>query len=647
MLITLKIKCDGTKPYCIHCQESNLDCVYTESKKRGPRKGYVQVLEVRLAQLENMMTTSDRKAVPFTPYEDFPEPEIVMHLVDLFFQYINSVFPFIHRTRLKQSITDKTVSKPLLWSVMAIAARFSDHPSIKTNPPYLAGDRFAMKATSLIDATLLEPTLPNIQFWGIMSCLEYGNASGSKAWNYGGIAVRMCQELGLDKEDTLKTQLKASDGSIDYEGTALQRRIFWSCFCIDKYSSTSTDRPQGFQTGDYDAEKPTIAESKILLDPLQACTIDKVMVNDDPLMGVIQNYLSVIEIFGDILKYINRAKSDNTDVIWPPIKEHKSLNMRMRQWIENLPESYQFTPKNVEFYRKEASENYLNFWLCAHAIYCAGMLILHRGSLAYSDLTPSELTLETYEKMQESIASCKEHVEMAMEVFRKLHEFCGHNILPYMGHAAYIFSTVLMTSTFSSDPESYSRSNEGLVILYKTIKLLCPYWKMGDRLAIATQDMLKTHSRLYDVHAQEKVQKTYPNNSFTPLNSSPEVTTSSASTPDQIIFPQTTQKLNSQSATPEMPYPASFTSNTTQPYTYGQPSAQELDISSNGIDFDSSDFLYDSALFGQMILDTSRPPQMTSNFLGYYPQTTNTTSSTFGASYPIYQQPTFPFSYQQ
>lgn len=58
--------------------------------------------------------------------------------------------------------------------------RFSDHPSIKTNPPYLAGDRFAMKATSLIDATLLEPTLPNIQFWGIMSCLEYGNASGSK-----------------------------------------------------------------------------------------------------------------------------------------------------------------------------------------------------------------------------------------------------------------------------------------------------------------------------------------------------------------------------------------------------------------------------------------------------------------------------------
>jgi len=58
--------------------------------------------------------------------------------------------------------------------------RFSDHPSIKTDPPYWAGEKFAMKATSLINASLLEPTIPNLQFWGIMSCLEYGRASGSK-----------------------------------------------------------------------------------------------------------------------------------------------------------------------------------------------------------------------------------------------------------------------------------------------------------------------------------------------------------------------------------------------------------------------------------------------------------------------------------
>jgi hypothetical protein len=56
--------------------------------------------------------------------DDFPPIEIVTHLIDLFFQYINSVFPFVHRARLKQSIQEGNVSRPLIWGVMAIAARY-------------------------------------------------------------------------------------------------------------------------------------------------------------------------------------------------------------------------------------------------------------------------------------------------------------------------------------------------------------------------------------------------------------------------------------------------------------------------------------------------------------------------------------------
>lgn len=56
----------------------------------------------------------------------------------------------------------------------------------------------------------------------------------ARAWIYGGIAVRICQELGLNKEETLKTPIVADDGTIDYVAMALRRRIFWSCLCIDK-----------------------------------------------------------------------------------------------------------------------------------------------------------------------------------------------------------------------------------------------------------------------------------------------------------------------------------------------------------------------------------------------------------------------------
>lgn len=46
---------------------------------------------------------------------------------------------------------------------------------------------------------------------------------------------RFCQELGLNKEETLSTPILAKDGTIDTTAMALKRRIFWSCFCIDKY----------------------------------------------------------------------------------------------------------------------------------------------------------------------------------------------------------------------------------------------------------------------------------------------------------------------------------------------------------------------------------------------------------------------------
>lgn len=145
-----KIKCDGAKPECVHCQDANLQCQYTEYKKRGPHKGYVKLLEERLVQLERRLTNAGGEVPPpisitsptqhhysnstvkseSSPLmgkqdddDDFPPHEIVTHLIDLFFQYLNSVFPFVHRARLKQSINEGTVSKPLLWGVMAIAAR--------------------------------------------------------------------------------------------------------------------------------------------------------------------------------------------------------------------------------------------------------------------------------------------------------------------------------------------------------------------------------------------------------------------------------------------------------------------------------------------------------------------------------------------
>ncbi|KAF9126018.1 hypothetical protein BGW39_006981 [Mortierella sp. 14UC] len=51
-----KIKCDGIKPSCANCLKLNGNCTYLPSmKKRGPRQGYIELLEKRLDKMEQLL----------------------------------------------------------------------------------------------------------------------------------------------------------------------------------------------------------------------------------------------------------------------------------------------------------------------------------------------------------------------------------------------------------------------------------------------------------------------------------------------------------------------------------------------------------------------------------------------------------------
>ncbi|KAF9193822.1 hypothetical protein BGZ51_002145 [Haplosporangium sp. Z 767] len=51
-----KIKCDGIKPSCANCAKSSINCTYLPSmKKRGPRQGYIELLEKRLDKMEQLL----------------------------------------------------------------------------------------------------------------------------------------------------------------------------------------------------------------------------------------------------------------------------------------------------------------------------------------------------------------------------------------------------------------------------------------------------------------------------------------------------------------------------------------------------------------------------------------------------------------
>lgn len=57
-----KVKCDGIQPTCSRCRSIGICCQYSDPpKKRGPPKGYVEVIENRAHRIESILGTTNQQ----------------------------------------------------------------------------------------------------------------------------------------------------------------------------------------------------------------------------------------------------------------------------------------------------------------------------------------------------------------------------------------------------------------------------------------------------------------------------------------------------------------------------------------------------------------------------------------------------------
>ncbi|KAH8556746.1 fungal-specific transcription factor domain-containing protein [Umbelopsis sp. PMI_123] len=595
----------------------------------------------------NLLEIRD-SSIPKTPrpfndsVNDFPARDLTLDLVDLFFTNPNATFPLIHKGMFKDSLNRGEVFNGLLWAVMAVAARFSKDSRIKTSPPHLASDRFASRAISCIDANTFEPTLYNLQFWGIMSSYEYGRASGARAWMYGGMAIRICLELGMNKEETLSEPMYGPDGKVDELAMALRRRIFWSTYSIDKFASAGTNRPQTLEEGDSDCKYPTVAESLILL---EIPTSLSEAASKDTLVDVPVVHLSAVRLFGEVNRYMNRAKPVSGKAIsWPPIPQFQELDRQVRSWRADLPERFHFTPSNLARHRTTSSKHYMYLWLSAHILWATSALVLHRASLAFSGKDLIKLVGDPYtiaRDLERSISLCKEAVDMVMDIFSVIIDECGSNIQPFICYTAYTVATVLMTNR-ANELAASQRSNKRLSILYKVMEHMEPYWPMCARVAATTKQLHNAHSRMYTISPETEL---YDNRKYdqatvhqfsppTPRGSSKDKASSTSpvineSPKPPVSPPKKKRKVRNHlidAATSTYPValqPAlvpgldSHPENASVQTGYPTPEQHALPVEAtlphvpwmnDNTDFNSVDFLFDGTLFGQTIFDGQRMP---------------------------------------
>jgi hypothetical protein len=238
-----------------------------------------------------------------------PSP-LIVHLCETFFIRFGCSFPFLQQKRFMRDLEAKQVDAILVDSVCALAARFStDIQLIRGNskmengkhsepvaeiPPPERGQAFAQRAKVAIIDSFPCPSVAVVQAALLLAYDEFGANRDSGLWMYLGIAIRMAQDLGMQKVEGLKyigrsgptpqnlkserekkghdtldqsTNLHALNDTAQSTEIAEQKAnekervdTFWTVFCLDRYVSSGTGRPVALRDEEIEVAFPPLSD---------------------------------------------------------------------------------------------------------------------------------------------------------------------------------------------------------------------------------------------------------------------------------------------------------------------------------------------------------------------------------------------------
>lgn len=387
-------------------------------------------------------------------------------------------------------LKEKKIDSILVDAVCALAARFSPHPLL--SPPQARpidgeelqpdlkrsdhGQPFAHRAMTAVVNALSCPTLSVVQACLLLAYEEFGSNHDSGLWMYLGIAIRMAQDLGMQKLQGLrhrygrtglrpKAIITGQAGKLSVEqsegpqiptkrrdggegaGEDSQRAMereqvdtFWSVFFLDRVISSGTGRPVTLRDEDIELYFPLQSES--------------ILSNGWP--APFPPLIRIIHLYGRVTDLINAIQEDN-HIDAETLKRLGGMENDLTSIYQRLSPKLHFNTMNFQTYVKaQEGTNFilLHFWF--HTL----IVLLHQPTLLNSfggriqQLYPNsrELSMSSAKTIAD-ILSFSELIDAK--------SFIGN---PFTSQPMYIAACAfLMESAYYSSPSSRSGSPPVLV----------------------------------------------------------------------------------------------------------------------------------------------------------------------------------------
>ncbi|KAF8557065.1 hypothetical protein OG21DRAFT_1435731 [Imleria badia] len=348
------------------------------------------------------------------PEHTFPDEDLGMALVDLYFVHLNPLAPLLHRPTFEQQIMQGVqLRNPCFGSVYllvcAVASRYSDDPRVFLDTvegrasEHSLGWKFFQQVQMVRRTLLGPPCLEDLQTYCLSVLFLHGTSAPQACWTIVGIGIRLAQDVGAHRR-------KSYNEAPSVEGE-LWKRAFWVLVLYDRQMSSSLGRPCAIQDEDFDLDFPIDCDDEYWEhpDPQQAFKQPP----DKP--STIAFFISFLKL-NNILSFAHRTiYSINKSKIllgfvgqqW---EQHivAELDSSLNKWIDEVPDHLRWDPTrdvNSVFFM-QSTTLYSNYYYVQIAI--------HRPFIP-SPRKPSPLSFPSLAICTNAARSCS-HV---IDIFRK------------------------------------------------------------------------------------------------------------------------------------------------------------------------------------------------------------------------------------
>ncbi|THU97630.1 hypothetical protein K435DRAFT_753804 [Dendrothele bispora CBS 962.96] len=321
------------------------------------------------------------------PPLEFPPNDLLLSLVDLYFQNVNFITPFLHRPTFERLIS-QNIHKyqydfgALLMAVCAMGSRYSNDPRVfidGSRSELSAGWKF-IKQIRIFRTSFEEPvSLHELQLFCVCSIFLRGTSLSEATGPLIALGIRLAQEVGAHKSCCNPGQTRVEQ--------ELWKRIYWQLVNIDVQASVILGRPPAQVMEDHDLELPIDCDDEYWEhpDPKQAFRQPEGEPSTVTAWILLLKLIDIFAVARRLLYTINNKKSNEAS---EEEKHVRQLDSALEKWLKSFPDFLHWDPRKPKsvFQDQSATLFMLYVWvqMQIHRIFVSRNTATSRSSSSLS-----------------------------------------------------------------------------------------------------------------------------------------------------------------------------------------------------------------------------------------------------------------------